>query len=257
MSNPQNELNLIQPRKTKKTEHFLLWVLEHWLLLFALLFGLFNLLPFLAPVFMRLGWDEAGRLIYSLYGPLCHQMAQRSFFLFGRQSMYRLDELPIVLTGNSLTDTLALRAFLGNAELGWKVAWSDRMVYMYGAVLLAGIFYAWQKRRKVIRPFSLPVFALFLLPMFLDGASHFLSDISAGMATGFRYENLWLVNLTGRALPLWFYRGDSLGSFNAWMRLLTGLAFGFGTVYFTFPYINQAMLETAQELRDKLNQRQI
>ena len=255
MSNLQNNSNLIQPEGSKKTERFLLWVLEHWLLLFALFFGLFNLLPFLAPVFMRLGWTEAGRLIYTLYAPLCHQMAQRSFFLFGRQSMYQLDELPILLTGNSLTDTLALRAFLGNAELGWKVAWSDRMVYMYGAVLLSGIFYGWQKQQKAIKPFSFFVFALFLLPMFLDGASHFLSDITGGMATGFRYENLWLANLTGHALPFWFYRGDSLGSFNAWMRLLTGLAFGFGTVYFTFPYINQAMLETARELRVKLNHR--
>ena len=53
------------------------WVLDHWLSLFLVLFGIFNVLPFLAPVAMRLGWNSVGDLIYLVYAPLCHQMAQR------------------------------------------------------------------------------------------------------------------------------------------------------------------------------------
>jgi hypothetical protein len=52
-------------------------------MLLILALFIFNALPFLAPVFMKLGLEGIGRAIYLIYWPLCHQMAQRSFFLFG------------------------------------------------------------------------------------------------------------------------------------------------------------------------------
>lgn len=112
------------------------WILDRWLFLFLVLFGLFNGLPFLAPVAMHLGWKWAGDLIYLLYAPLCHQMAQRSFFLFGNQFMYAPSQIPLELTRNLTENMLALKGFIGDKSFGWKVAWSDRMVYMYGATWL-------------------------------------------------------------------------------------------------------------------------
>ncbi len=50
----------------------------------------------------------------------------------------------------------ALRDFLGSAELGWKVAWPDRMVYIYGGVWLAAmIFGVLPRQGRRIRPLCL------------------------------------------------------------------------------------------------------
>lgn len=95
---------------------------RHWLILFLALFGIYNILPFAAPVAMHLGWSPIGSVIYDLYAAQCHQMAQRSFFLFGAQSMYNLDELPLGLSDKSLSDMLILRGFRSDDVFGWKVA---------------------------------------------------------------------------------------------------------------------------------------
>lgn len=239
-----------------RTWRALLWFFDRWVLVFTLFFGLINVLPFLAPVFMRLNWTLPANVIYTLYSLMCHQMAQRSFFLFGQQPMYNLIEFPLSLTGNTTTDMTMLRLFVGDPDFGWKVAWSDRMVYMYGAIWLAGMVFGWLRHRRRIKPLSLVGFALLLLPMLLDGGTHLLSDLAGGLTGGFRYENQWLAVLTNRMLPTWFYVGDAFGSFNSWMRLLSGLTFGIGTVWLAYPYLDGAMTESAGVLRAKLQRAQ-
>lgn len=108
---------------------------NHWLLVINLFIALWVGLPWLAPVFMHLGWSGPGELIYFLYSFQCHQLPERSFFLFGRQSMYSLAE--IQTSWQATTDPMILRQFIGNSEMGWKVAWSDGMVSMYTSILLA------------------------------------------------------------------------------------------------------------------------
>lgn len=239
-------------RATKRTSHRRLWFLEHWVLVFSFLFGVVLVLPFLAPVFMRLGWTGPANLIYTIYSTLCHQMAQRSFFLFGPQPMYNIAQLPLPMSNDEVANFLILRTFIGNTDLGWKVAWSDRMVYMFGAVWLAGVAFGLLRHRRAIRPLRLRWVGLFLVPMIVDGGTHLLSDSSGGLAGGFRYSNQWLATLTGDALPTWFYVGDAIGSFNSWMRLLSGLTFGVGVAWLTFPYLDQLIREAALDLRAKL-----
>jgi hypothetical protein len=123
-----------------------LGVTRHWLLIFIVLLGVLNVLPFVAPVSMRLGWRPIGETIYTLYSTMCHQMAQRSFFLFGPQTMYNIDQLPLDLSGSTLSQQLELRLFTGAAETGWKVAWSDRMVYLYGSLWIASVLYGFLSR---------------------------------------------------------------------------------------------------------------
>src|SRR5712691_8250910 len=123
----------------RRAMYGLLWLLDHWVLVFLLCFGMYVILPFFAPIFRHAGWTGLAQLVYTVYSTQCHQMAQRSFFLFGPQPMYNIAQLPIPITGAGASDMLALRAFIGNANLGWKVAWSDRMVYMYGGVWLAAV----------------------------------------------------------------------------------------------------------------------
>jgi uncharacterized membrane protein len=211
-----------------------------WLTFLVVGLGIFDGLPFLAPVFMHIGWDVPGRAIYFVYSFLCHQMAQRSFFLFGPNGfqMYNINVLPINLNGLSEgAGILAFRGFIGNPQVGWKVAWSDRMVSMYASPLLATIVYGLLRIRIRVRPIPLWLFGLLLLPMAVDGFTHMASDF-AGIGQGFRDSNVWLASLTGNALPAWFYAGDALGSFNSWMRLLSGLTFGVGIVGLILPNID-------------------
>ncbi len=201
-----------------------------------------NALPFLAPVFMKLGWEGPARAVYLVYSGLCHQMAQRSFFLFGPQGfqMYNIAELPINVAGLSGGERLlALRHFIGSEAMGWKVAWSDRMVYMYTTPLLLAIGYALLRRRVKIRPLGWRAFFLLLLPMLIDGGTHWISDL-AGVGQGFRYANEWLATLTNHALPASFYVGDAFGSFNSLMRLLSGVSFGLSVTGLTLPYLDRA-----------------
>lgn len=216
---------------------------HNWLPITLALWGLFNVLPFAAPVAMQLGWSGIGNAIYDVYGLFCHQMAHRSFFLFGQQIMYTPQQLPIELSGQMGLDALALRAFRGSEALGWKVAWSDRMVTMYGGILIGGIVYYWLSKHRRIYPVSIWFFVLLALPMALDGGTHLLSDF-AGLTAGFRYNNAWLVYLTNHVFPASFYAGDMLGSFNSWMRIVTGLLFGLGCAAFIFPYVDRGIINS-------------
>jgi uncharacterized membrane protein len=216
-------------------------------LVFVLVFGTYNFLPFLAPVAMKLGWEGIGRAIYAVYSVLCHQMAQRSLLLFGPHPMLNLDQLPLALTGSTAADMQMLRQFIGNAEIGWKVAWSDRMVYMYSSVWLASVVFWLMPRKRPIKHMPFWLFGLLLLPMLVDGSTHFLSDL-AGLTHGFRYENAWLARLTRNAFPATFYSGDALGSFNSWMRMFSGILFGSGVVGLAMPIIDGEMRCTSRVL---------
>lgn len=227
-------------------------LIRHWLLIFITLYGLFNLLPFLAPVLMKIGWSGGGNALYTSYSALCHQMAQRSFFLFGQHNMYTLDQLPVALTGNTGTDTLLLRSFRGNDVLGWKVAWSDRMVSMYTGIWLVGVVYWWVSRFRPQKPIAIWRFGLLALPMIIDGGTHMMSDMSGDLVTGFRYQNTWLASLTGNVMPESFYMGEALGSFNSWMRLLTGLLFAVGAVRLVFPLMDRYARATLVDIDAKI-----
>lgn len=211
-----------------------------WLALIIAGLALFNGLPFLAPVFMQAGWEGAGRAIYMVYSTMCHQMAQRSFFLFGPGGfqMYNLADLPLRASGSGVM--LATRAFLGSPEMGWKVAWSDRMVAMYLSPLLVAIVYAFVRRRRAVKPLPLWVAGLLLLPMALDGGTHMISDV-AGIGQGFRDSNEWLAVLTNGMFPASFYAGDALGSFNSLMRLFSGLTFGIAFGGFLYPWVDRSL----------------
>ena len=205
-----------------------------WFTLFGVIVGLYVLLPFLAPLLMEIGWGLPGKAIYFIYSFFCHQLPERSFFLFGPHLTYSLPQ--IQAAWQDTFNPLVLRQFIGNPEMGWKVAWSDRMVSMFTATWVFGLLW-WPLRRRLP---ALPLWGLvlFLLPMALDGTTHFVSDFW-GIGQGFRDTNLWLTALTNNTFPASFYAGDAWGSFNSLMRLLTGILFGLGVVWFTFPYLDQ------------------
>jgi uncharacterized membrane protein len=216
-------------------------------LVLLLLIGVWVGLPWLAPLFMALGWSDAGNFIYLVYATQCHQLPQRSFFLFGPRSMFSLQD--IQAAWQDTNNPLILRQFIGNPEMGWKVAWSDRMVSMYSSTILwAALLRPIQRRVPTLPWWGL---FLFLLPMAVDGSTHLLSDLVGGIGSGFRDSNAWLASLTGNAFPSTFYAGDALGSFNSWMRLITGLLFALGVVWFAFPRLGLEFSLVARQIEAK------
>lgn len=208
---------------------------RRWFALFLALYGMWVFTPFLAPVFMRLGAHSAGKVIYYVYSFFCHQLPQRSFFFFGEKTMYSLAEIQEAWHGT--IDPVVLRQFVGNEAMGWKVAWSDRMVALYTSIWFFAIL--WYPLRRKVKPLPWWGFLLLLMPMAIDGSSHMISDMD-GIGQGFRDTNEWLRVLTKNSLPATFYAADVLGSFNSFMRLISGTLAGLAIAWLAFPYLFSA-----------------
>src|SRR4030042_532751 len=207
---------------------------RYWIIPLSILLGLYAGTPFLSPVFMHIGWTSAAKVIYFIYSWLCHQLPERSFFLFGSGFTYSLAE--VQNAWQNTINPVIRRQFIGNPEVGWKVAWSDRMVSMVTSLWFFGLVW-WIVRRRV-KPLPWWGLVLFLLPMAVDGTSHFFSDL-AGIGQGFRDGNVWLAVLTRHSFQASFYAGDAWGSFNSLIRLLSGILFGVGIVWYTYPYMDK------------------
>ncbi len=197
----------------------------------------FALLPFAAPVAMHLGWNGIGEGLYRFYALFCHQLPQRSWFLFGEKLTYTLSEIrqaaPTLTPEN-------MRQLIGNETMGWKVAWSDRMIAFYTMTPVFGLVYVWLSHRIALRPLPLKALLLALFPLAIDGVSHALNDALFGPSSteGFRTTNAWLATLTSNRFP-GFYAGDHLGTFNWWVRLLTGMLAAWAVAFTLFPSLDR------------------
>jgi uncharacterized membrane protein len=247
-------------------DRFILELSRHWLLVANLALGLWVLLPWLAPLLMAAGLTGGARVIYTLYGLQCHQLPQRSYFLFGSHLMYPLADIQAAWP---YTNYFELRRFVGNPTMGYKVAWSDRMVSLYTPLFVGGLLFAlahWRhgdsrtvqaasakhSRRSPSTPWRpLPVrwWLVTLVPLVVDGLTHLASDTGLG----FREGNAWLAALTGNALAPTFYAGDAIGSLNWWLRLLTGLLAGSATVWLVYPHLDAAFAGLRRSLEIKLH----
>ncbi len=174
-------------RIASSLEQAVLWGTRHWLGVLNVALGVYVLLPVLAPVFMAWGWERPGRMIYTAYIPFCHQLPERSFFLFGPKIAYSLSELQ----SHGLdpgTPIWARRFFLGSPTLGYKMAFCQRDFALYGIMWLGGVVFALSGRRW--RPLPWRWFMVAWLPMALDGGTQLL---------GFR-ESTWLLRVVTGAL---------------------------------------------------------
>ena len=122
---------------------------------------------------------------------------------------------------------------------------------MYASALAAGLL--WNPLRKQLKYLPIWGFFLFLLPLALDGTSHFISDLLSGFGQGFRFDNAWLAVLTKYSLPYDFYNGDAFGSFNSIMRLISGISFGIGGIWFVLPHVDDYVGEIIEK-HQKVNQ---
>ncbi|MER2599152.1 MAG: DUF2085 domain-containing protein [Caldilineales bacterium] len=185
-------------------DRLILALARHWVAFFAIMLLLYAGLPFLAPVLMRVGLPGPARIIYTIYMPACHQLPDRSYFLFGEKTVYTLSELEQanVLPGVSV---LQRRHYIGDETLGWKVALCERDVAIYAMMLVMGLIFAALKRR--IAKIPVWVFVVFVIPIAVDGLSQL-----AGLRTS-----------------------------NWWLRSVTGALFGAGLVWLAYPHLDEAM----------------
>lgn len=223
-----------QRRVVILADRFVFWLSKHWLALFNALALLYVGLPILAPALMHLGAEKPAMFIHLVYKPLCHQMPHRSWFLFGPQFAYTLEELTahtgIVPLSTSSETAFLLRTVIGYGEeaLGYKVALCQRDVAIYGAILLAGLLYALGRRR--VRPLPWWGYVLGLLPMAADGGYQLLSAI-----VPFLFSDL----------PISPYESTPL------MRTITGALFGLATIWLAYPYVQETMDEFRETLHKK------
>jgi uncharacterized membrane protein len=225
--------------KTSKAGPGARWLARHWLLVMNLAMGLFIGGTALPPVLMRMGLEAPARAVYLLYGLNCHQLPQRSYFLFGPSGVNTYSRDQVTAWG---ADPARLRGFVGNSEVGFKLGMAQRNTAIYGTFLLAGVVYSVVRGR--VRGLSLAAFALLAVPMLVDGVSHIVSEVGG---SGFRETNVWLEALTGGAFRSTFYAGTTVGSFNWLMRTLTGALFAVGCVWYVYPRIEQGLEVTRRQ----------
>lgn len=217
-----------------KADQIVYWIAQHYLKLINLIVLFYVGLPFLAPVLMKANLTPPARIIYNLYGVVCHQLAYRSFFLFGEQLVYpremagleglksysQATSLPEI---NSAEAILLARQFIGNERVGYKVALCQRDVAIYLGILVFGLIFSLNRNFR-----SLPWYVWILLgivPIGLDGLSQIISQPPFNLIP-FRESTPYL-------------------------RVLTGLAFGFFTAWFGFPSVEESMADTRKILYTK------
>jgi uncharacterized membrane protein len=187
---------------------------KHWLLLANLFWGLYVGLPLLAPILMNTGWTLPAKVIYTVYRPTCHQLPERSYFLGGRQHAYTAEEL-----AEAGVEIQPFSRDIGNEAVGWKVAFCQRDVAIYGSIFLTGLVYALIRRRlgKWKMPFR--YYLLFLVPMGIDG----------------------LLQLVGIHESTWV------------LRTITGVIFGVGSALFAYPYLEEGFGDVRRGINDRLH----
>jgi uncharacterized membrane protein len=176
-------------RITRWLTYLMRWISGHWLLAANIILGAYAGVPFLAPLLAHTGHTRAADLIHLMFRPLCHQLPERSFFLFGQQWVYSFEEL------SALLGAVPTR-YAGNPVLGFKVAVCQRDVAIYGMMFVAGLLFGLLRRK--LKPLSLKAFGLMILPMAIDGLGQLFglwtSTWGSRLATGalFGLGCVWL-----------------------------------------------------------------
>lgn len=228
------------PAKWTAADRFTLWFSRHYVGILNIFVIIYLGLPVLAPVLMKAGIEAPARLIYRGYSLVCHQLAFRSFYVFGEQYAYPRQEAAVMglqtyaqATGmgeaSTVEDLYLARSFVGNDVVGYKIALCQRDVGIYFGILIFGLLFALTRRRIPRLPWYLWLL-LGIVPIAVDGLSQLLSQP-----------------------PLNFL---PLRESTPLLRSLTGFLFGFTTAWFGYPLVEETMAESRQLMSRKLERYQ-
>lgn len=215
-----------------KSDQFSEWLSKHYLALFNIIIGLYLSVAFLAPLLMKAGAVLPASWIYRVYGAMCHELAFRSWFLFGEQLSYPREAAGVNValsyteaTGLDESDLWAARDFVGNEIIGFKVALCQRDVAIYAGILVFGLIFSIVKRR--IKPLHWVWWIMVgMVPIGLDGISQLITQ-----------------------LP--FFAEFPLRESTPFLRTLTGSLFGITTAWFGYPLVEETMRDTRKYLASK------
>jgi uncharacterized membrane protein len=220
------------PVKISKGDRFSYWMARHYMFVLNVIVLFYVGLPFLAPILMSAGYTRPATTIYRFYGLVCHQLAFRSWFIFGEQAAYPREAAGVdnlipfgVATGLSENEELVARQFVGNPDVGYKVALCERDVAIYGGILLFGIIFSLTGRKIKHLPWYLWLL-VGIFPIALDGFSQLLSQ---------------------PPLNMFPYREST-----PFLRTLTGFLFGFTTAWFGYPIVEESMADVRRYYSQKL-----
>jgi uncharacterized membrane protein len=224
-----------QKQQITTSDRFSYWFSKHYLAVFNLVTLFYLSLPFLAPILQRAGVEQPTALIYRGYSLMCHQLAFRSVFIFGEQRTYPLESAGIpdqityeAATGNAPDDLLAAREFVGNEQMGYKIALCQRDIAIYGGILAFGLIFTLTGRKIPPLPWYLWI-VIGMFPMALDGGTQLISQLG--------------IPLINEIIP---YR-ESIPL----LRYITGFLFGVSTAWFGYPLVESSMRESRQYLDRK------
>ncbi len=135
------------------------------------------------------------------------------------------------------TFLLPAREFVGNEQMGYKMALCERDMGIYLAVFVTGLLYGLFRRRFDIKPMPFWLFLLIgLLPIALDGFSQLFSQFFVGL----NLETL------SQLIPL--------RESPPFLRTITGVLFGFSLVWLVYPRLDEQMGVIADDQARKLAQ---
>lgn len=235
LNDPEYSKMINRAKTWGKLDSFSYWLSRHYLALFNISVFIYVLITFLAPVFMQAGWAQPANVIYRGYRIVCHQLAYRSFFLFGEQLVYpraaagmkellSFHEATGIGESNLSEDILAAQNYIGDDIVGYKVALCQRDIAIYAGILLFGIIFSVTGRRFPSLSWILWIL-IGLVPIGIDGVSQLISQ------PPFNF------------LP---YRETT-----PYLRILTGFLFGFATAWFGYPLLEESMADTRKILAVK------
>ncbi len=225
---------MTEPVKMTGSDKFSRWFSKHYMVIMNSFTFLYVFFAVFAPILMKVNWQTPAKVIYRVYSPLCHQLAYRSFFLFGEQGYYprELAGLDGALTysqasGLSEYDISTARDFIGNEFMGYKMALCQRDIAIYSAIFLFGLIFVISRNK--IKPLPWYLWLLLgIVPIGFDGFSQLLSQ-------------------TGLDIFNWI----SLRESTPLLRLITGSFFGLATAWFGFPYLEESVLENRRDMQIK------
>jgi uncharacterized membrane protein len=224
---PTREITPVERGFILFVDRLVMFITRRWLLLVILALAVFAGLPFLAPVLMSYGITGPAEAIYRAYGLTCHQLSYRTFFFFGAQPGYTIDQLQSALhVTNPASDLLYWRAFLGNSQVGFKMSWCERDTAIYTSMVFAAILFALS--RRWLKPLDWRIYLLvFVAPMAFDG--------------------FWQLFTSPTVLLPFLPVHES----SAELRVMTGALFGSGSIWLIFPYLDASMRDAYADAKSQ------
>lgn len=263
---------------------FALSIARNWIRIVLVFLGVYVSLPWIAPTFMRLGLEGPAGVIYTMYRPMCHQFAFRTFFLYGEQPVYPLAEV-VAATGSDLQP---LEYYVGRSRIPLEMRanllpqppFDVEVLPFYAGVAIpddiastanisrtaAGNFADFQLRSAQF--VGNPQMGYKMTICERDIA------IYTALFVGALIYSVPRVRRRLRPIPLWLFfilgvAPIGIDGFSQWFgyppiqlwpvretapvfRVLTGALFGISVAWLGFPHINDAMRDTQHEIEDKL-----